>query len=163
MKFHPIDLKASLPTCIAFRRDSFLESFGDLSKFSEAEYISFLERKIAADPESCAHLVHDGTIIGQVELGRVNDETGYANLFYLSREWRGRGVSSLLHDYAVSFFKRRGHSKSRLSVSETNSRALGFYMKHGWRKLEEVSGDGVFVLELTFESADSPVIVRSQT
>ena len=62
-------------------------------------------------------------------------ETGLANLYYLAPEYRGQNLSQYLDQYAIRFLTALGCKKARLNVSPTNSRALAFYLKNGWKNL----------------------------
>ena len=138
----PIDLARDAATCIAFRRDSFHESFGTYEG-AEAEmgadgslYLEELRRRIEQVPEGNSHLWHSGRIIGQTEM-RIADspDAGYVNLFYLVPEWRRKGLGRVLHDHAVAVFSARGMRAIRLSVSGSNERAIAFYRRLGWKRV----------------------------
>ncbi|MDM5222366.1 GNAT family N-acetyltransferase [Peribacillus sp. NJ11] len=74
--------------------------------------------------------------IGQLELtfkeyeGR---EIGYINLYYSIPEKRGMGLGSLLHDYAINFFKASCVSEYHLRASPSNDHAIAFYRKNGMK------------------------------
>lgn len=135
----PIDVERDLGTCIAFRRDMYVASFGSRDGLEEemgegdARYVEQLEAKIAEVPEGNVHLWEDGRIVGQAEM-RFDDEpgVGYVSLFYLAPECRGQGLGRLLHDHAVKVFTARGMRALRLSVSARNAPAIAFYRKLGW-------------------------------
>ena len=85
---------------------------------------------------TCLAATHGDTIVGQMEMQVLEEpRRGYVNLFYLIEEMRGVGVSGELQDYAMDFMRRNGVQSAQLSVSPTNTRALAFYRKHGWRDL----------------------------
>jgi RimJ/RimL family protein N-acetyltransferase len=143
LSFQPIDLSLTTDLCIRFREDSFVSSFGDASKFYQADgkgaekYIEWLRGKISNDPSCAVHVWLDSTIIGQMELGVFNSDptVGYVYLYYLIPDSRGLGYSSYLDQYTSSYFLRLGLTKCRLSVSPTNTSALRFYEKNGWLDL----------------------------
>jgi aminoglycoside 6'-N-acetyltransferase len=142
IRIAPIDLERDAATCIAFRRDSFHASFGTHEGCDEemgadgSLYLAKLRARMAQVPEGNCHVWHGGTIIGQTEMRFADDPgKGYVNLFYLTPEWRHRGLGRLLHDHAVSVFSARGCSAIRLSVSRSNERALAFYRRLGWKRL----------------------------
>ena len=68
-------------------------------------------------------------------------EIGYVNLYYLVAEKRGIGLGSLLHAYAIQFFKDHNVKEYHLRVSPTNEQAIAFYKKNGMQKLK-VEMDG---------------------
>jgi RimJ/RimL family protein N-acetyltransferase len=142
LRIAPIDLARDSAACIAFRRDSFFESFGTHDGV-EAEmgadgglYLEKLGKRMSEVPEGNSHLWHGDRIIGQTEM-RLSDEPGmgYVNLFYLVPEWRGKGLGRLLHEHAVQVFAARGLRGIRLSVSHTNEHAMRFYRRLGWKRV----------------------------
>jgi ribosomal protein S18 acetylase RimI-like enzyme len=152
LRFETIDLARHAEEAVAFRRDSYVCSFGSDQAFGSAdEYLAWLGDRITLQPAGHVH-VWDGTaIIGQLEM-RALDSTpvrGYVNLFYLVPEARGRGLGDALHDYFLRFMRGGGAQLARLSVSPDNTRALAYYRKHGWRDLGPRSDDSaVHLMEL---------------
>ena len=57
------------------------------------------------------------------------------NLFYLIPEHRGTGIAGELDRYAEEFFRGLGVRMARLSVTPSNTRALKYYRKNGWKLL----------------------------
>jgi len=143
LKIQPVDFKNHLETCIRFREDSFIVSFGSADRFYEEDgkggerYIDRLKQKYEQDPESVVHIWHGNEIIGQMELGqfRIDPSRGYVNLYYLVPEQRGRGYSASLEKYTEYYMKMKNYKLARLSVSPSNKRAFSFYLKNGWRDL----------------------------
>ena len=149
--FEPIDLHAHTDICIRFRADSFRCSFGTTEAFhgpdaqtptkvfpggeSVEEYVEWLAKRMEDIPGSCVHVWQRGTIIGQIEMGRfrLDPTIGYVNLFYLTPEFRGKGLGGHLDQFAVDFLHRAGHRAARLCVSPTNLPAVAFYRKHRWQ------------------------------
>ena len=135
----PIDLPRDLATCIAFRRDMYVASFGTEDHLDEemgeenATYIGQLRERVAQLPEGNMHLWSGDRIVGQTEM-RMDEEpgVGYVSLFYLAPEFRGQGLGRMLHDHAVKVFKARGMKKMRLSVAARNAAAMDFYKRLGW-------------------------------
>lgn len=138
----PMVLPRDLPTCIDFRRDMYLASFGSLDGLDEemgegdARYREQLEAKVAQVPEGNTHVWEGDRIVGQTEM-RIDDEpgVGYVSLFYLVPECRGQGLGRVLHEHAVSVFEARGMRAIRLSVSTRNTAAIAFYRKLGWSSM----------------------------
>ena len=162
--FKPIDLDAHASVCVAFRRDSFICSFGEDGFFNEAgpdgvQYIEWLRLRTNKFPDGHVHAWHGNKIVGQMEMQIIEEPRhGYVNLFYLIEEMRGAGVSNELQDYAMDFMHRHKVQIAQLSVSPTNARALAFYRKHGWRDLGLRPGrDNVHLME-----CDVPASVDSK-
>ena len=152
--FKPIDLDAHASVCVAFRRDSYLCSFGEDGFFNEAgpngvQYIEHLRLRIPRFPDGYVHTWYGDKIVGQMEMQILEEpRRGYVNLFYLVEEMRGAGVSGELQGYAMDFMRLHGVQIAQLSVSPTNARALAFYRKHGWRDLGLRPGrDNVHLME----------------
>lgn len=136
----PIDLERDFETCVRFRRDSYVVSFGSEAGLDaemgadNALYLAKTRARIAEVPEGNAHLWHDGRIVGQTEMRHSADDPGigYVNLFYIVPELRGQGLGRFLHEHAAGVFRARGKRAMRLSVSEKNAAAIAFYTKLGW-------------------------------
>ena len=141
--FVPIDLERHADLCVKFREDSYTCSFGSAEKFHESDgkgaerYIDWLRQRMQEIPNSCVHVWKDNEIIGQIEMRRwrIDPSVGYVNLYYLIPEYRGRGIGCLLDEHVGLFFKQLGCKKARLSVSPSNTAAMKFYLKRGWKDL----------------------------
>ena len=138
LEFKTIDLARDMETCIRFRKDSYLISFGNLDQF-EKDILTYERRmieRIGYFPQGNCHLWRGGEIIGQTEMKFVEDERiGYVSFFYLAPEVRGMGYGEALHLRAVREFKAVGKECLKLSVSPENGRALAYYRKMGWTSL----------------------------
>jgi ribosomal protein S18 acetylase RimI-like enzyme len=138
--FEPIDTGRDFDTCVAFRRDSYVASFGSLEGFADEMgadhrlYREQLRARIAQVPEGNCHLWRDGQIVGQAEMRLFEEDSrvGYVSFFYVAPECRGAGLGRLLHEHAAAVFRRRGMRALRLSVSIRNENAIAFYQRLGW-------------------------------
>jgi ribosomal protein S18 acetylase RimI-like enzyme len=136
--FSTIDLARHAALCVAFRRDSYVCSFGSDQLFIEENgpdargYLEWLASRIAPFPEGHVHVWQRAQIIGQIEM-MIGPHSGYINLFYLRPDARGLGLGGALHDHAVGLLQRHQISVAGLSVSPTNQRAIKYYQRHGWR------------------------------
>jgi ribosomal protein S18 acetylase RimI-like enzyme len=141
LDFHPIDLDAHGDICLRFREDSFICSFGSGDRFwAEADprgekYLARLKERMEQLPGSCVHVWKSGEIVGQVEMWLDHDDSfaGYVNLYYMAPEHRGTGIADELDRYAEKFFRKLGVRKARLRVTSSNTRAIRYYRKHGWK------------------------------
>jgi ribosomal protein S18 acetylase RimI-like enzyme len=156
LSIKPIQLELHRDTCVSFREDSFVVSFGDSKKFYEEDgkgaerYIDWLKAKISRDPFSAVHVWRGDNIIGQIEMGKLRSDPscGYVNLYYLIASERGRGLGKLLDDHAIEYFKSQQLQRAQLSVSPQNILAISFYEKRGWRNLGPREDDpGVLLME----------------
>lgn len=141
LEFKVIDLDKDKDKDIAikFLADSFLISFGTDKGFWELYgrdgqgYIDELKKR---DPKKSGsfHIWKKDKIIGQTNLSLFRDDVtwGYVNLYYLKKEFRGKGHSKFIDIFAVNILKGLGVHKAKLSVSPTNTRAMKFYEKNGW-------------------------------
>lgn len=135
-----IDL-ADAETCIRFRRDMYVASFGSEDGLAEemgednVKYLEDLRAKLAQFPEGNVHLWHGDAIVGQLEMRLVEPEPhlGYVSLLYVAPELRGLGLGKRLHEYAAEASRQRGKSAMRLSVSLANAPAIMFYRRLGWQ------------------------------
>ena len=161
LSFQTIDLVRHGDVCVAFRRDSYVCSFGSDQAFFEGGgidgYLEWLRAGIARHPKGHVHVWNESSIVGQLEMRiRTNDPpTGYVNLFYLVPEARGTKAAGMLQKYAIEFMRAGGVHLAHLSVSPTNLRAMAYYQKHSWRDLGPRSDDtAVHLMEITI-SAES--------
>lgn len=139
----PIDLSRDTETCVRFRRDAYVATFGtgdgmdDELGADNAKYLADLRERIAELPAGNAHVWSGERIVGQAEMRLVGEDAslGYVNLFYVIPELRRQGLGRLLHRHAVSVFSGLGKRAIRLSVAARNAEALAFYRKLGWRSV----------------------------
>lgn len=141
MKFRTIDVEKDRATIIAFRKDSYVISFGSEEGFGdEDEYVRRIAARALRFPDGLVLIEEDGQTIGQLELQIVLHEgsyIGYANLFYLIPSYRGKGYGRQLIAYAEGFFEKYAVKSYHLRVAPTNLRALHLYEKCGFRVLEK--------------------------
>jgi RimJ/RimL family protein N-acetyltransferase len=140
LRFREIDLGRDAETCIRFRADSFVESFGSADRFWQAagedakDYLEGLTVKNRDWPRSCVHAWFDETIVGQIEVRRDRTDPARAHvlLYYLRPDMRGRGLAEQLDAYVLALCRTAGIQRTTLRVSPNNSRAIAFYRKQGW-------------------------------
>jgi ribosomal protein S18 acetylase RimI-like enzyme len=137
--FKPIDFDLHSHVCTAFRRDTFILSFGWDGFFAKEgakgeNYVKRLQAHSSRFPDGNVHVWDDGEIVGQLEM-RVLDtpRRGHLSLFYLAEQVRGSGAGDDLQHYAMRFMRSQGVGMAQLNVSPTNERALAYYRKHGWK------------------------------
>lgn len=166
LRFAPVDLERDGAACVAFRRDSYVASFGvaGAARFDAehgpdgAGYLGWLAARVAEWPEGHVHLWAGAALAGQLEarpraprpgdaLARAlptgaapGARVGYVNLFYLSPAHRGTGLGDALDAYARALFRRWAVAAGCLTVSPTNARALAYYARRGWRDLGPRAG-----------------------
>jgi ribosomal protein S18 acetylase RimI-like enzyme len=125
--------------CIAFRRDSFICSFGWDGFFAAdgdvgESYLERLRARASRFPNGNVHAWAAGEIVGQLEMRVLDDPScGHVSLFYLAAQARGSGAGDDLQQYAMRFMRSQGVGTAQLNESPTNARALSYYRKHGWK------------------------------
>ena len=138
--FRKMDLDKHSEIAIRFYGETHYISFGTEQDFWEKnglggkKYIDHLKKQ---NPKEFGafHIWMKDEIIGQMELGLLKNDNswGYVNLYFLKKEFRGKGYSKYLDDFAIDFFKNLGVTKAKLSVSPSNKRAIKFYENNGWK------------------------------
>lgn len=101
--------------------------------------MKWLQQQSEKNPKGLVLVVDNELPIGQLELTvkeYEGKEIGYVNLYYLIPEKRGMGLGSLLHDYAIRFFKNNHVREYHLRVSPTNNTAIAFYKKNGMKQIK---------------------------
>lgn len=150
MKFRTIDIDKDRETIIAFRKDSYVVSFGTVDGFGDEDaYVKRIGERVARFPDGLVLIEEDGKMIGQIELQITTyeeQEIGYVNLFYLIPEYRSKGLGQYLIEYAEQFFRKYGVSEYHLRVEPTNKRAIRFYEKYGMTKLKEEQSKSQYLM-----------------
>ncbi len=156
IQVEPINLKLHADECLRFRGESFIESYGNSSRFWGADhqgglrYLQWLERKMSALPGSCCHAWIDGRIVGQFEAGSASSgpSRGWIYLIYVVTEWRRRGIGGFLLGKAEDLLSGQGLSPARLRVSPSNGAAAQLYSSRGWTPVGQPPDDeGLLVME----------------
>ncbi|MDR6552038.1 GNAT family N-acetyltransferase [Paenibacillus qinlingensis] len=141
MEYRTIDVEKDRETIIAFRKDSYVVSFGSEEGFGdEDEYVRRIADRARRFPEGLVLIEDEDRPVGQLELQIVFYEgsyIGYANLFYLIPSYRGKGYGRQLIAYAEGFFEKYAVKSYHLRVAPTNARALHLYENCGFRLLEK--------------------------
>jgi GNAT superfamily N-acetyltransferase len=154
----PINLEEHSETCVTFRIDSFVQSFGSAEKLLGTDhkgaerYLDWLRDKMRARPGSCCHAWYDGQIIGQIELGSDsrNPSVGWVNLVYVAPSWRRRGLGSYLLGKSEAILGVWGFERAGLRVSRTNDPAIRLYSRCGWSFLSnDPESEGTMVFAKT--------------
>lgn len=156
IKTNPVDMIKYRKQIIAFRKDSFIISFGSaellLGKngLGIESYLQTLESRSQSLPGSCVHVFYRDRLVGQIELrfSRTCKDAGYVNLFYLISDYRMLGIGLWLDQYAMRFFHNHNKTSAYLNVSYTNHHAIKFYLKNGWMEREIFSANGNKIMRM---------------
>ncbi len=139
LRIRPIHLENDRSQLIRFAQDLFAISFGR-GRFEEqfgsdgSAYVEWIAQKQSRSHGNAAFAILRGETVGMVVVGQWPEDAAIGYLFhcYLVPGARGVGLASQLDDYAVSRLDASGHLAARLSVAQSNLRALRFYEKQGW-------------------------------
>jgi ribosomal protein S18 acetylase RimI-like enzyme len=76
--------------------------------------------------------------VGYVSVGELRNPTVGIRLgcvldFWVSKEFRGKGIGSRLLDYALEYIRKRGYSHASIMVSASNRTAFRMYEKRGFK------------------------------
>ena len=89
LEFRTIDLGRDADAAVAFRRGSYICSFGTDEAFGQVEsYLDWLRERIERQPRGHVHVWNGESVIGQLEMivQATSPVRGYINLFYLVPE-----------------------------------------------------------------------------
>ncbi len=146
LRMIPMDLTDDAELYKSCYTDSWQNAHGSLQGFSAHSYLGSAKAVSAKNPRSLMKAFVNGTdFAGLIELDpeRMADKcAGWISFFYLVPELRGGGYAQQLLGHAVSFFRRLERNALRLNVAETNTRAIRFYEREGFRKIGEDAGVG---------------------
>lgn len=139
MEFIAVNLATELATCLAFRRDAYVLSYGSDDHFNPSETQQWFEKLATHNPQDFLHICLADKTIGQLEfkstiLGDDGIKRGYLNLLYLLPEFRGKGYGKYLLDFIFSIFKTDGCQEANLRYLPFNHAAAGFYKKNAWQE-----------------------------
>ena len=75
---------------------------------------------------------NDGNIVGSGGIKPLNNVKGILKRFYISSEYRGKGIAKKLLNTIIKESKKRGFIELFLDVYYKNIAAVKFYEKHGF-------------------------------
>ena len=152
--FAPMALPAEGAIYARCYSETWMASHGDLKGFAPALYLHEAARRAAEDPRCLEKILYDGHMAGIIELDPdrgSEDDAGWISLIWVDGAMRGRRFGAQLLGHAVSFFReKKGRSRLRLHVSQTNDAAIGFYEAMGFRKIGVARGVGgpLYLMEM---------------
>lgn len=136
----PIDLQEDRERVITYAKDLFAISFSNPKQFADqfgedgAGYIPWIADKQASARGNAALVAMGNEAVGMVVVGPWQEdvEVGYVYHYYLEPRARGQGLAVDMDAYAMHSLLETGRATARLSVAESNTRAIGFYKRQGW-------------------------------
>jgi len=96
-----------------------------------------IEKKACRDPELFLLAEADGEIVGSV-IGGFDGRRGMLYHLAVKREFRSRGIASLLMDEVENRLRAKGCLKCYLLVMQDNDQAAQYYEKRGWAGMQTV-------------------------
>jgi GNAT superfamily N-acetyltransferase len=151
LTYRTIDPLRDAELTVQHQIDACVATFGTDAPFQGTDrYLRWLTSKVDEFPEGFLLAYLGDRCVGQLELEvPYGLSTGYVNLFYLTREFRGIGFGPLLHERAEFYFRSWEATSITLHVSPTNHAAMRFYRRMGYtrtfaaseRRLWEMSKD----------------------
>jgi len=96
-------------------------------------------------------------VIGSAAVVPDSDSTCTFKSFYVKAKFRGQGIGYRLYTTAELFARARHYQKMHLYVSRRFQKAIEFYLRNGYRLVEEVNNlweDNIYLKELAGLSHD---------
>jgi ribosomal protein S18 acetylase RimI-like enzyme len=124
------------------------EVYGHLWSEPSSEDGSLVASRVESEDWSKAWVAFDGDTL----VGTVLTQAQWIDDLWVSREYRGQGIGQQLLARGEAEIKARDYSTLRLRVVKTNSRAVRFYERLGWKVEKEFLHEtlcGVLMLELS--------------
>ena len=132
-------------------RDTFVETFGtlykkkDLNHFLLEVYSAEVIAEELADPKLTHRVIEaNGQLIGFIKVGPVHvpiksPSPNAAEIWqiYVRQSHLGQGIGDQLMGWAMDHFETIQASEIYVSVFSENPRAIRFYQKYGFHKIDE--------------------------
>lgn len=96
-----------------------------------------IQKKIARDPDLFLVAEFDGKLIGTV-IGGFDGRRGLIYHLAVDASLRERGIGAMLMEEVENRLKTKGCIKSYLLVTTENEKAMRFYEKRGWSRMDSV-------------------------
>ena len=139
------------PKLASLGRDTFIETFGplyrkeDLDHFLEESYSDTVISAELSDPKLTHRVIEfKNELIAFIKVGPVHVPTKYPSpdaaeiwQIYVRQAFLGKGFGNHLMNWALSHFQLIKASEIYVSVFSENSKAIRFYEKYGFKKIDE--------------------------
>lgn len=145
LRFRPLDLNTEAKFYIQCYADAWRIAHGDTEGFVPALYLMSAKRWLSDCPEAIAVGLDGDTVVGIAALDTRRDASGgmgWIGFLYLLPQFRGKRYGVQLLGYATTLYTKLGRKTVRLSVSEDNPHAEGFYRHTGFTQVGEAVGIG---------------------
>ena len=144
--FRPLDMEREGELYAKAREEAWVNIHGSMQNFDGPGFQADALRNWRFDRRSvmCAMLGEQPVGVIQMDLERDADKgVGYIPFFYMSPEYRKKGLGVQLLGQAVSTYRPLGRKYLRLRCAPDNLVAQRFYKRYGFRKIAEVQGSRV--------------------
>lgn len=143
LRIEPLNLETEAELYTSCYADAWKAAHGSLVGFAETPYLQNAKRIAQKSPEYVVKAYYGDEFAGIAELDPEMMSfvgAGWISFCYLSPEFRGRGLAPQLVGHAVSVFRRLDRTSLRLHVAQTNTRAVEFYKKLGFKHISTDKG-----------------------
>jgi len=140
--YFPLDLTKDGDRYLAYRKEAWQSIHGSMDGYTD-DYLTLAREHQAQNPDAVVEARLRDMPIGILELDTVRGAEqgeGAISFFYVSPEYRNRGLGVQLIGHAISVYRKLGRDRLTLRVAETNTAAIGFYERFGFRKTRQIPG-----------------------
>lgn len=95
-----------------------------------------------------------GIPVGYLSFGPYEKNCMKLHKCYLSAPYQGKGIGSMMLNFAIEQARKSGADALRLNVNKQNDRAIKAYLRNGFETVEKVKGDignGFFMDDFVME------------
>ena len=110
--------------------------FTELGKRFEPDGRHYFYNNISDSFEVFYCLVDQETVVGTVALKKIDEKTVELKSLYLHKDYRGKGLGSLLMSVSVNEAKSRGYKRIVLDSMLKYEEAIRLYEKFGFEKID---------------------------
>lgn len=117
--------------------------FNELGKKFEPEGRHYFYNNINESFEVFYCLVDQDMVVGTAALKKIDEKTVELKALYLHKDYRGKGLGSLLMSVSVNEAKSRGFKKIVLDSMLKYEDALKLYEKFGFEKIDRYNDNAM--------------------
>ena len=110
--------------------------FNELGKRFEPDGRHYFYNDISDSFEVFYCLVDQDMVVGTVALKKIDEKTVELKALYLHKDYRGKGLGSLLMSVSVNEAKSRGYKRIVLDSMLKYEEAIRLYEKFGFEKID---------------------------
>ena len=133
--FNPADDKDYYCSCYA---DAWQSAHGSLECFTPGPYYRAALEHYTFNPEAVRRIYDGEDSVGLIDLDPMRGSAegcGWISLIWLRQDYRRRGCGIQLLARAMVFYRKLGRKSLRLNVADSNTDALDFYQRWGFREV----------------------------